>query len=227
MQPRPFTWLGVLAILFFTLSISGCVGFTSAGAPAKTSSNSAASSTLAASATTLSFTSVAIGSNGTLGVTFTNAGNSNVSVSNVSISGAGFSASGVSTGQILTPGQTATMNVTFTPATSTGVSGSVTVASNAANSPTTVSLTGTGIQPVPHSVTSNWTPSTSSVAGYYVYSSAVSGGPYTRVNSTLVTSTQYVDSTVQSGHAYFYVVTSVDPNDAESIFSNEAPAFIP
>jgi fibronectin type 3 domain-containing protein len=119
------------------------------------------------------------------------------------------------------------MNVTFAPTTSTGVSGSVTVASNAANSPATVSLTGTGMQPVPHSVTSNWTPSTSTVAGYNVYSSAVSGGPYTRVNSTLVTSTQYVDSTVQAGHAYFYVVTSVDPNNVESIFSNEAPAIIP
>jgi len=65
------------------------------------------------------------------------------------------------------------------------------------------------------------------VAGYNLYSSAVSGGPYMKVNSTVVTTTQYVDSTVQPGHAYFYVVTSVDPSNAESIFSNEASAIIP
>jgi len=209
------------------LSISGCAGLTGAGAPAKTSSNGTPSSALAASATSLNFGSVNIGGSSTLGVTFTNAGNSNVTVSSVSISGAGFSASGVSTGQILTPGQTATINVTFTPATSMGVSGSVMVASNATNSPPTVSLTGTGVQPVSHSVTTSWTASTSTVAGYNLYSSAVSGGPYAKVNSTVVTATQYLDSAVQSGHAYFYVVTSVDSKNVESLFSNEASAIIP
>ena len=66
--------------------------------------SAAATLILNASQTALNFSSVNIGSNSILPVTFTNGGNSNVTISNVTISGAGYTASGVSSGQIVTSG---------------------------------------------------------------------------------------------------------------------------
>jgi Domain of unknown function (DUF4082)/Domain of unknown function (DUF4091)/Abnormal spindle-like microcephaly-assoc'd, ASPM-SPD-2-Hydin/Immunoglobulin I-set domain len=105
-------------------------------------------STLAlnASPASLSFGSIDTGATSTLGVTLTNSGNSSVTISGVSASGAGFSASNVSSGTTLAPGQTAALNVTFAPTSTGSVTGGVTVASNAANSPSTISMTGTGVQ---------------------------------------------------------------------------------
>ncbi len=107
----------------------------------------AATLLLNSSATSLDFGSVNTTSSSAQNVTFTNAGNSDVSISNVSVSGAGFDATGLSTGQTLTPGQTATLSVTFAPAASGSASGSVAVASNATNSPSTLTLIGTGVTP--------------------------------------------------------------------------------
>jgi hypothetical protein len=209
----------------FTVTVTNSVGKITSSTAALTVT--AATFLLNTNKTSLPFGNVNIGSNTILGVTFTNAGNSNVTVLSVTIAGPGFTPSGVSTGQILTPGQTATLNVTFTPATAVPVTGSVTVASTATNSPATITLSGTGVQPVPHSVTLSWTASTSTVPGYNVYRSAVSGGPYTKVNSVLDPAIQYTDSTVQSGLTYFFVVTSVDSSNVESTFSNEVSATIP
>jgi len=187
----------------------------------------AATLILNANKTSLSFSSVNIGSNSILPVVFTNGGNSNVTISNVTVSGAGYTAGGVQAGQIVTPGQTATLNVTFAPAGTGLIPGSVTVTSNATNSPASITLSGTGVQPVSHSVTLTWTASTSTVSGYNVYRSTVSGGPYTKLNSTLVAATTYVDSTVQAGQTYFYVVTSVDSSGVESADSTEVSATVP
>jgi hypothetical protein len=210
----------------FSVTVTNSVGSVTSIAAMLTVN--AATFLLNPSSTNLNFANVNIGSSSILSVTFTNAGNSNVTVSKVTISGAGFTADGgVSTGQILTPGQTATLNVTFTPASAATVPGSVIVASNATNSPATVSLLGTGVQPISHSVTLNWTASTSTVAGYNVYRSTVSGGPYTKMNSSLITTIQDTDSTVLSGRTYFYVVTSVDSSNVESTFSNEVSATVP
>jgi hypothetical protein len=187
---------------------------------------------LNASPANLNFENVTIGSRSVRRVAFTNAGNSNVAVSNVGISGAGFSASGVSTGQILAPGQTAALNVTFAPAAAASATGSVTVTSNATNSPAAVSLSGAGAQPGPHSATLNWVASTSAVIGYNVYQSAVSGGPYTELNSSAIPATSYADPTVQPGQTYYYVVTSVALDVAglvsvESSYSSQVSATVP
>jgi len=69
--------------------------------------------------------------------------------------------------------------------------------------------------------------STSAVVGYNVYRGTASGGPYTLLNSSLVTTTQYHDSSVQSGKTYYYVVTAVDSSYVESAFSGEASATVP
>ena len=77
-------------------------------------------------------------------------------------------------------------------------------------------------------VTLNWNPSISSgVVGYNVYRGTGSGGPYSRMNSSLVTVTTYNDNTIQSGQTYYYVVTSVNLSDVESAYSNEVVASIP
>jgi len=209
----------------FTVTVTNVAGSLTSNAAILTVSP--ATFILNPSRTSLSFPSVNTGSSSALSVTFTNAGNSNVIVSGVSISGAGFTAGGISSGAILAPGQTATLNVTFAPASAGGVTGGATITSNAAVSPVTISLSGIGVQMVSHSVTLDWTASPSTVSGYNVYRSAVSGGPYVKVSSSTVTATSYTDSTVQSGQTYFYAATSVDSSGNESTFSTEASAIIP
>lgn len=126
----------------FTVSVSNGAGSATSNAAKLTVS--AATLALSANPTTLSFGSVNVGSNSAQSVTFTNSGNSNITVSNVTVSGAGFNATGVSAGQTLAPGKTASLSVTFTPGSSGTLTGSVTVTSNAANSPMSVTLSGTG-----------------------------------------------------------------------------------
>jgi fibronectin type 3 domain-containing protein len=125
----------------------------------------------------------------------------------------------------LSPSQNITLSITFAPTVTGSVSGSISIVSNATGSPATVTLSGTGV--VQHSVALTWNASTSTVAGYNVYRSTVSGGPYTKINSTLVTTLTYTDSTVQSGTTYYYVTTAVDTNGNESVDSNETSAPIP
>jgi hypothetical protein len=209
----------------FTVVATNSAG--SATSNAATLTVNAATLLLNSSASSLSFGSVNISSTGSLTATFTNAGNSNITISNVSISGAGFNTNGVSSGLILTPGQSTTMTATFTPSAAGSATGSVTVASNATNSPDSVTLSGTGVAVVNHSAMLTWTPSTSTVNGYNTYSSTVSGGPYTKLNSTPDAVTSYTDSTVKAGITYYYVVTAVNSGNVESAYSSEVSAMIP
>jgi fibronectin type 3 domain-containing protein len=161
-------------------------------------------------------------------VALTNNGNSNVTISSVGVTGAGFSESGVTANEVLTPNQSVTVTVTFAPGTAGTVSGSVSIASNATNSPATISVSGTGVSTTPHSVGLMWSPSTSSVSGYNVYRGTTPNGPYpTKLNTSLLTTEQFSDSSVVSGQTYYYVVTAVDSSDVESVDSNQATAVIP
>ena len=58
------------------------------------------------------------------------------------------------------------------------------------------------------------------VAGYNVYRGTISGGPYTKLNSSLLVSDAYTDNTVQAGQTYYYVATSVDTTNDESAYSS-------
>jgi hypothetical protein len=78
-----------------------------------------------------------------------------------------------------------------------------------------------------HSVALSWTASTSTVAGYNVYRTTISGAQYTLVNSSLVTVLTYTDTAVQSGTTYYYVTTAVDASGNESVYSNQVSAPIP
>lgn len=78
-----------------------------------------------------------------------------------------------------------------------------------------------------HSVSLNWTPNSSSLAGFNVYRGSQSGGPYARLNSGLLAASSYTDPNVVSGLTFYYVATEVDSSGVESNYSNEAAATIP
>jgi hypothetical protein len=186
----------------------------------------AASSLLNTSSTSLAFDNVNVSSSNTQNVTLTNAGNSSVTISNVVVAGAGFNVSGAAVGLILSSGQTANLSATFDPAAAGNATGSITVMGNAANSPMVITLSGAGVTQASHSVSLSWLASTSSVTGYNVYSSTVSGGPYAKLTSPPVASTSYTDNSVQQGQTYYYVVTAVSQNE-ESAYSVQVPAVVP
>jgi hypothetical protein len=188
----------------------------------------AATRVLGLSSSNLSFGNVNVGSNGSLTTTLTNNGNSNVTISGVTVLGTGYSDSGVTSGETLTPNQSVTITAQFAPAVAGLVNGSVSIASNATNSPATITVSGTGVAAASHSVALSWMASSSEVNGYNVYRGTTSSGPYsTKLNSSLVPSVGYSDSTVTSGTTYYYVVTAVDSNNVESVDSNQATAIVP
>ena len=115
---------------------------------------------------------------------------------------------------------------TVTP-TNTGYTFSPTSQNVTINSANVSGINFSAVAVVVHSATASWTASTSAVAGYNVYRGTVSGGPYTKVNGSLVTALSYTDSTVTSGQTYYYVTTAVDSSGNESVFSNEVQAVIP
>ena len=81
--------------------------------------------------------------------------------------------------------------------------------------------------PHPHSADLKWKASVSRVVGYNVYRSETDGGPYIKLTSAPVRTTNYTDRSVQSGHTYFYAVTAVDGKGKESVHSNHAKVLIP
>jgi hypothetical protein len=182
---------------------------------------------LAVTPSNINFGNVVVGTSqqqtGTLSAT-----GASVTVTSVGISGSDFSVSGISFPTTIPAGDSASFAIKFAPAATGATSANVSFASNASNAPTVQSVSGTGTAPPQHSVTLNWTASTSNnVTGYNVYRGTSSGGPYTQINSALDTTTTYVDNTVQGGQTYFYVVTAVNSNNQESAYSNEVKAVIP
>lgn len=178
--------------------------------------------------TGISFGNENVGTSVTRTISVTNSGGSNVTISNVIVAGAGLAANGVSSGLILAPAQAAALNVSFDPATAMSVAGSIAVVSNASNSPTSISVAGTGVAaPAPTSLLLAWNPSTSTVVGYNVYASFISGGPYTRLTSSPVATTSYSDTVIQAGETYYFVATAVNSSSIESAYSNEISATIP
>jgi uncharacterized membrane protein len=181
----------------------------------------AANFTLSASPASLS---VAQGTQGTSTITATISGSFN---SAISLSAAGMpSGTTVSFNPSTIPAPGAgnsTMTITVGASTAVGTY-SITVTGNGGGiqQNTTVTLTVTA------QVALSWTASTSpGIVGYNAYRSTVSGGPYTRLNSSLIPNTNYNDQTVQSGDTYYYVTTAVNSQGLESAYSNEAVATVP
>jgi len=181
------------------------------------------------SPTSFSFGSVTVGTSKNLPVTLSATGASvNVTAAAVS-NGTEFALTGPSLPLTIAAGGTASFTLTFDPQATGATTANVSFTSSASTSPVTETATGTGAAaaPVQHSVALSWSPSSSSVNGYNVYRGTVSGGPYTKINASLDTTTSYTDSTVQSGQTYFYVTTAVGTDGVESSYSNQVTAVVP
>jgi hypothetical protein len=155
------------------------------------------------------------------------AGGSDVNVSSASWSGQGFSLSGITFPHTVKAGSSTSFTVTFDPQATGAASGQVSFLSNATNSPTVITLSGTGAQPAQHSVSLAWNASLSQIVGYYVYRTTTSGSYGQPLNSTPQAGLTYNDFAVQSGQTYYYVITAVDSSSKQSAFSNEAVAVVP
>ncbi|HXY51021.1 MAG TPA: choice-of-anchor D domain-containing protein [Terriglobales bacterium] len=180
---------------------------------------------LSLSPSTLSFGSVTVGSSKSLIGTLT-ASTANVVLTSGSSNSGEFSLSGLALPMTLAAGQSQSFTVTFTPQSAGATTGSISFGGSASG-PVAVSASGTGTAAAQHQVTVSWVGSSSTVIGYKVYRGSQSGGPYVAVNSSPDASLGYVDSTVQAGMTYYYVVTAVDTSGTESVYSNEARAAIP
>ena len=128
----------LLALVLEVGALSGCAAYTSV------STQSTGSKSLSASPTNVSFGSVSVGSTSTQSVTLTNSGSASVTVSQATVSGTAFTVTKGTPLSSIAPGQSATLQIQFAPSSSGNLTGSFTVASDATNSPTTVSLAGTG-----------------------------------------------------------------------------------
>jgi hypothetical protein len=180
---------------------------------------------LTVSPASINFGNIIIGRSATQNGQLT-AANSNVTVSSASMNNTAFQLIGLSLPITLTAGQSVPFTVSFTPQNSGAVSGTLSFVSDAANSPTVESLAGTG-NPVQYSVNLSWNPGSPQVAGYNVYRSGQSGGPYSRINSELDPNTAYTDSSVAAGQTYYYATTAVNTEGQESTYSNVSQAVIP
>ncbi|WP_158750246.1 S-layer family protein [Acidobacterium sp. S8] len=185
---------------------------------------------LLASATSLSFGDVNVGSSGLASLTLMSSGSASVTINAVNVTGTGFSVSGASFPLTLSPGQTVTLDVVFSPTTAGAASGTLAINSNStANAVPAVSLSGTG-EAVQHEVDVSWNAPSSSpvpVVGYHVYRATGSSTTYSLLTSSVETATTYADNTVQSGTTYSYYVTSVDATGVESSPSNVTTASVP
>ncbi|NEZ03924.1 hypothetical protein G4Y73_07140 [Wenzhouxiangella sp. XN201] len=71
----------------------------------------------------------------------------------------------------------------------------------------------------------DWTaPADADLAGFDVYRATSSGGPYDQINGSLVTLSEFTDTSASNGTTYYYVVTAVDDSGNVSSNSNEASA---
>lgn len=187
----------------------------------------AKSAQLSSTPTAVSFGNVTQGTSAAQTITLKNSGNTSLSVSKITAAGTYFAASVPALPVTLSVGQTLSFTTTFSPSAAGSFTGSASVVSTATNSPLSIPLSGTGVSTATHKASLTWTPSTSTVAGYNVYRGTQNGGPYSKINSSVVTGSAYTDSSVQAGTTYYYVVTSVTSAGVESVHSSQVSGTIP
>jgi hypothetical protein len=99
---------------------------------------------LTATASSLNFGSVQVGSSQSQWETLINIGGSSVTISQVTEDGTGFSISGLNLPTTLTPNQSLTFSTTFAPQTAGSATGTITVTADASNPTLKIPQTGTG-----------------------------------------------------------------------------------
>lgn len=192
----------------------------------------AAVPTLSINATTITFGNVELNSPSIQSLTLTSIGTVPVTVSAATASGTGFSVSGATFPLTVTSDQPVTLNVQFDPTTAGAVTGSLTVTSNSSTDPTVaISLSGAGVS-IAYQVNLSWAAPASgsdAVSNYNVYRAPSGSTSFQQMNPSPLPSTQttYVDTSVQDGQTYDYIVESVDAKGVPSDPSNMAILSIP
>jgi Cep192 domain 4/Abnormal spindle-like microcephaly-assoc'd, ASPM-SPD-2-Hydin/HYDIN/CFA65/VesB-like, Ig-like domain len=129
-----------------SVGLSSCAGYvTQAGATGQPGTSG--TGVLSASSNSLSFGNVAVGSSSTQSVSVTNTGTAAVNISQATVSGSAFSVVGGNAFSSIPVGQSVTVQVRFAPQSQGAATGNLTVTSDASNTPLTISLGGTGMQP--------------------------------------------------------------------------------
>jgi hypothetical protein len=178
------------------------------------------------SPTSLTFASQTVGTTSSAQtIKLTNTGTGSLSISGITASG-DFSQTN-NCGSSLAASASCSISVRFAPTASGTRSGAISVSDNAAASPQAVSLSGTGVIPVAHSVAISWTENSGSVIGYNVYRSTQPGTGYGKLNGTPLPNQAYTDTSVSGGQTYYYVVTSVGTDSTESAYSSQVAATVP
>jgi hypothetical protein len=187
-------------------------------------------STLSINATSVGFGNVALNQPATQTLTLSSTGTSSVTVNSAVLVGTSFTMSGSAFPTTLTPGQTATLGIQFDPTVVGAASGTLTVSStSSSNGTATIAVTGTGTA-ASYAVDLSWDApvnSTDPVAGYNVYRSPSGSSTYQLMNSSVESQTAYVDSNVQNGTSYDYIVESVDSSGVESVPTSPVAVTIP
>ncbi|MGA2170696.1 MAG: choice-of-anchor D domain-containing protein [Terracidiphilus sp.] len=190
----------------------------------------AAVPTLSINTTSVGFGNVVVNTPATQSLTLTSTGTAAVTVNSAVLTGTGFTFSGPNFPVTLTPGQTVTLGVQFDPTAAGAATGQLTITSNSSTNGTAViALTGTGTA-ASYAVDLSWdapSSSTDPVVGYNVYRSPSGSSTYQLLNSSVDTQTTYVDSRVQSGLSYDYIVESVDASGNESVPTSPIVVTIP
>jgi hypothetical protein len=187
-------------------------------------------STLNVNATTIPFGSVTVNTTSTQQVILTSTGTAPVTVSAAMVSGTGFTDSGIAFPITLNPSQSATLNVQLDPTVAGSVTGQLTITSTSSTNGTDVIPMSATAVAATYAVNLSWeapTGSTDPVAGYNIYRAPSGSSTYALLNSSDDTSTTFVDSTVQGGVTYDYVVDSVDSSGVESVPSNMIVVVLP
>lgn len=182
---------------------------------------------LSLSPASVSFGSVTVGSSLSKTATLTASGSS-VTISSAGSTSPEFVISGISLPKTLTAGQSASYSLTFKPQSSGAASATIAFKSSTATVNESATGTGMAAPAQQHSVDLMWNPSSSGgVSGYNVYRGTKSGGPYSKINSSLAIATTFTDTSVASSTTYYYVTTAVNSSGQESTYSNQVQVSIP
>ena len=213
-----------------TLSATNGAG---TGSATLTLTIAAAGPTLSINATSVGFGNVGLNTPATQSVTLTSTGTAAVTVNSAvltALTGTGFTFSGPTLPVTLTPTQVATLEVQFDPTAAGAATAQLTITSNSSTNGTVViPLTGTGTA-ASYAVDLSWdapSSSTDPVAGYNVYRAPSGSSMYQLLNLSVDTQTTYVDSTVETGLTYDYIVESVDSSGNESTPTSPIVVTIP